>query len=99
MRARTSQLFTVNVPPLVTIMLPPPPPLPCQASLTLGSVLLTIAVPPLLTLPLAQLPVLSGMPPLQFAGSFHEPVVPVPSLACVSKVDRVNTPARAVSTR
>src|SRR5215510_3477514 len=79
MRARTSQLFTVNVPPLVTIMLPAPPPLPGQASLTLGTVLLTIAVPPLLTLPMAQPPVLSGIPPFQLAESFHEPTPPVQS--------------------
>src|SRR5262245_34700996 len=96
MRAMTSQLFTVNVPPLVTIMLPAPPPLPGQASLTLGTVLLTIAVPPLLTLPMAQPPEVFGTPPFQLAESFHPPTPAVQSLAL--EVEIIKAPAKMART-
>src|SRR5436190_15667508 len=95
MRAITNQLLTVKVPPLLMIMVPAPPPLPGQASLTFGTVLLTMAVPPLLTLPIAQPPELSGIPPVQFAGSFHQPTPPAQSLAWVLTVETTHAPARA----
>src|SRR4051812_3642167 len=95
MRDTTSQLFTVNVPPFVTMILPATPLLPAHASLTLGTVLLAMAVPPLPMLPMAQPPELLGTPPFQLAGSFHEPRPPVQSLARASRVDTAEPPAMA----